>query len=84
MQFEHQIAQWEKKWGRLKFRNQSVLKSHESKRFTMFIGTISHHGRALDKQGRIWVGQEALQDFNPGDMVMVELSGEVVYVRRKT
>lgn len=84
MQFEHRIAKWEIKWGRLGLRsNLSLLSVLQSKKFTMVIEDTSYHNRTIDRAGRVWVGVRALEHFRPDDIVIIELKNDILYVRKK-
>lgn len=71
------------KLGRLKIKDTFMLRDLGSRKFTMYIGTKTYHNRTIDKQGRIWVGMKALQDFSVGEKIIVELRGEELYITKK-
>jgi hypothetical protein len=84
MQFEHKIAGWEIRWGRLGFRkNLSSLSNLQFKRFTMIIEDVAYNNRKIDHAGRVWVGIRALKHFRPGDALIIEAKDDTMYVTKK-
>lgn len=84
MQFEHKIVPWEKRDGRLKIaKGVSIPEYFRNNMFTLYIENTPYFARKFDTEDRVWLGRHALDEFQVGDVIVIELKDNIVLVKKK-
>ena len=80
---EHRLSPWEWRGGEITL-PKNVIEKLLDKRYNTYIGTQLYPDRKITKKGRIYLGSHALQVFQVGDNLSIEIEENEIKVWKKS